>query len=225
MSEHQTGLLLTISRWPAELIDRSDLWQQQFARATAELAGVVGARQLIAADRSGVRPAIADGVVSWLSSYDVEVAALPDVLADVRRRDRDCSAELLGAASGRQHRSYLPVPVPAAARAGEPADAAVAISCVWWTPRPGTESDFHAWYDQEHIPLVMQVPGRIRLRRFVLADGSGPRFLAVHDFDRAIAATTANPAAVAAKTSAWRERVVSDRIDYDSTRFAVRTVL
>jgi hypothetical protein len=37
-------------------------------------------------------------------------------------------------------------------------------------PREGWEEDFHRWY--EHVPLLMQVPGWLRVRRYTTRPGS-----------------------------------------------------
>ena len=56
---------------------------------------------------------------------------------------------------------------------------AVAMS----VPR-GSEDDLAAWYTEEHIPMLLAVPGWRRIRRFRLTralDGPGPGFLSVHE--------------------------------------------
>lgn len=47
------------------------------------------------------------------------------------------------------------------------------------TPAPEWEGEFNAWYDDEHIPLRMEVPGFIGAQRYK-ADGR-PGYLAVYD--------------------------------------------
>jgi hypothetical protein len=44
---------------------------------------------------------------------------------------------------------------------------------------PPDDGDFERWFDEEHVPLLQQVPGFLRARRFALATsrysvGSGP---------------------------------------------------
>jgi hypothetical protein len=61
---------------------------------------------------------------------------------------------------------------------------------------PGAESDFNAWYDQEHIPLLSKVPGVLSARRFRTAEGthayvalyhlSSPEVSACADWNRAM---------------------------------------
>jgi hypothetical protein len=39
------------------------------------------------------------------------------------------------------------------------------VTLVSLTPKFGTEDDYARWYDEEHVPLLRQVPGFLRARR------------------------------------------------------------
>lgn len=72
---------------------------------------------------------------------------------------------------------------------------------------PGPDvDDFHAWYREEHIPLLLAVPGWRRVRRFEQAEGSGPRFLALHEIESP--AVFATPQYQAAINTPWKERAL-----------------
>ena len=45
---------------------------------------------------------------------------------------------------------------------------------------PGHEAEFNRWYDEEHVPLISQVPGVLRARRFFDPAGK-PRYVALYD--------------------------------------------
>lgn len=47
-------------------------------------------------------------------------------------------------------------------------------------PRPELEEDFNRWYNEQHIPERMSVPGFLSARRFRAIEGS-PRYLALYD--------------------------------------------
>lgn len=47
-------------------------------------------------------------------------------------------------------------------------------------PPPGTEEDFHAWYDEEHIPARMKIDGFSAASRYEAVEGE-PRWLAVYE--------------------------------------------
>jgi hypothetical protein len=49
------------------------------------------------------------------------------------------------------------------------------------TPPPAWEDDFNRWYDQEHIPLRMAVPGFRSAQRYRATDGAG--YLAVYEME------------------------------------------
>jgi hypothetical protein len=42
-------------------------------------------------------------------------------------------------------------------------------------------ADYNAWYDEEHLPRLVTVPGVARARRYVAADGVSPRYLTAYD--------------------------------------------
>jgi len=49
------------------------------------------------------------------------------------------------------------------------------------TPPPGEETDFHCWYDEEHIPLRMNVPGFVSGQRYRDLADEAKGFLAVYE--------------------------------------------
>jgi len=74
------------------------------------------------------------------------------------------------------------------------------------------EADMTAWYDQEHIPMLLAVPGWRRIRRYRLIgpaplDGSGVGFLSLHEL--AGPSVLSEPGYRAAVSTPWRDRIVS----------------
>ena len=47
---------------------------------------------------------------------------------------------------------------------------------------PPHESEFHRWYEEEHIPERMAIPGFLTARRFQALEGS-PKYLAIYDLE------------------------------------------
>jgi uncharacterized protein DUF4286 len=47
---------------------------------------------------------------------------------------------------------------------------------------PAMEAEFHRWYEEEHIPERMAVPGFLTARRFRAIEG-GPKYLALYDLE------------------------------------------
>lgn len=55
-------------------------------------------------------------------------------------------------------------------------------------PAEGREDDFNTWYDDEHLPAVLEVPGFTAARRFVAAPGvhgeqPKRRYLAIYEIE------------------------------------------
>ena len=55
---------------------------------------------------------------------------------------------------------------------------------------PEREAEYHAWYDGEHIPAILKVPGFLSARRFRRRDdlrgeagADRPPFLAIYEFE------------------------------------------
>ena len=47
---------------------------------------------------------------------------------------------------------------------------------------PAHGSEFHRWYEEEHIPERMAIPGFLTARRFQTLEGS-PKYLAIYDLE------------------------------------------
>jgi len=76
------------------------------------------------------------------------------------------------------------------------------------TPPPALEEEFNEWYDTEHVPERLRIPGFDTARRFVAVVG-WPRYLALYDLDHPGVLGSAAYAAVAgANFSPWTKRIV-----------------
>ncbi|KAJ4487129.1 hypothetical protein C8J55DRAFT_547961 [Lentinula edodes] len=83
------------------------------------------------------------------------------------------------------------------------------------SPTLEAETDFNAWYEEEHIDLLSQVPGWQACRRFSLVDFestvnsvSPPRYLALHAYKDLDGFTT--PQFKAATNTPWRTKVMKE---------------
>ncbi|HVY16472.1 MAG TPA: hypothetical protein VHB27_14695 [Rhodopila sp.] len=80
------------------------------------------------------------------------------------------------------------------------------------TPKPGTEAEFTAWYNEEHLPQLAAVPGVLAARRFQAADRASERgFVAVYHL-RDVAVSHSDAWAKAAHTP-WTERMRPHLLD------------
>ncbi len=62
---------------------------------------------------------------------------------------------------------------------GDPMQAGGQLA-VGLVPEPAYDEEYNAWYDEEHIPFLLRVPGVLRARRFRAVEGE-PRYLALYD--------------------------------------------
>ena len=74
-------------------------------------------------------------------------------------------------------------------------------------PPADAADDLQAWYRDEHIPMLLDVPGWRRIRLFEQVDGKGTRFLALHELESEAVFET--PAYRKATSTPWRERVIN----------------
>jgi hypothetical protein len=75
--------------------------------------------------------------------------------------------------------------------------------------------DMTAWYEQEHIPMLLAVPGWRRIRRYRLVgpaplDGPGFGFLSLHEL--AGPEVLSEPGYRAAVSTPWRDRIVASAL-------------
>ena len=117
--------------------------------------------------------------------------------------------------------------MPAAARpqpaAGEQAPVLLAVAL---SVPEGSEDDLAAWYTKEHIPMLLEVPGWRRIRRFRLTrsmDAPGPDFLSLHEL--AGPEVLAEPGYRAAISTPWRDRVVASALRRERRVFGFRNSL
>ena len=88
-------------------------------------------------------------------------------------------------------------------------------------PPPALEEEFNAWYDTEHIPERLSVPGFETALRYVCTDGA-PRYLAMYDL--ASPGVLDSPAYLKVgfdNASPWTKRVTSRVRIYRSFGFQI----
>jgi len=90
----------------------------------------------------------------------------------------------------------------------------------------GSEDDLAAWYTEEHIPMLLKVPGWRRIRRFRLTralDAPGPAFLSVNEL--AGPEVLEDPGYRAAVSTPWRDRVVASALRRERRVFGLRNAI
>src|ERR1700730_11089960 len=75
-------------------------------------------------------------------------------------------------------------------------------------PPPTTEEEFNAWYDTEHIPERLAVPGVETAIRFCSTTGAAPKYLAMYDLSAAsVLDSDAYRKVAGDNSSPWTRRV------------------
>src|SRR6202790_4449285 len=67
--------------------------------------------------------------------------------------------------------------------------------------------DYNSWYDKEHLPRLVGVPGVERARRYIADDGISPRYLTAYNLS--IKDAFESPAGIYARKTAWTEKMRS----------------
>jgi hypothetical protein len=88
---------------------------------------------------------------------------------------------------------------------------------VCMTPPAGAYDDFIAWYREEHIRMLLQVPGWRRVRLFRQVEGSGPAFMAVHELESTD--VFERPEYEASISTPWRQRIRQSVLVYERNLF------
>jgi hypothetical protein len=85
------------------------------------------------------------------------------------------------------------------------------------SPPAGGEDDFVAWYREEHIGMLLDVPGWRRVRLFRQIEGSGPAFTAVHELETPDVFEHENY--TKSISTPWRQRIRSSVSRYERNLF------
>jgi hypothetical protein len=175
----------------------------------------------------GYRYGALDGAKpSWLVVYDLdspEVLESPEYKAlgaTATEHDRSVGAAL----ATLDRRIYEEISVDGSLASFD-GPAPVLLSVALSVPAGG-EDDLQAWYTEEHIPMLLEVPGWGRIRRFRLVrgmDGAAPEFLSVHEL--AGPEVLEEPGYLAAISTPWRDRVVASALRRERRVFGFRNSL
>jgi hypothetical protein len=160
----------------------------------------------------------------WLALYELD---RPDVIdspeykalsANASDRDRSVAAGL----ATLDRRVYEQISEDGSP-VGRPAPVILAVAM---SVPEGSEDDMDAWYTEEHIPMLLKVPGWRRIRRFRLVralDAPGPAFLSVHEL--AGPEVLEDPGFLAAISTPWRDRVVASALRRERRVFGLRNAI
>jgi len=161
---------------------------------------------------------------TWLALYELDRSGVIDspgykALAG-QASDRD---KAVFAALGTLERRVFEQISEDGSPVGRPAPVILAVSL---SVPAESEADLAAWYTEEHIPMLLKVPGWRRIRRYRLVRGldrPGPDFLSLHEL--AGPEVLEEPGYRAAISTPWRDRVVASALRRERREFGLRNVI
>ena len=168
--------------------------------------------------------ALDDQKPPWLALYELDSPEVIDsaeyktLAAEASDRDKSVGAGL----ATLDRRIYEQISEDGSP-AGSPAPVILAVAM---SVPASAEEDLAAWYTEEHIPMLLEVPGWRRIRRFRLIramDAPGPDFLSVHDL--AGPEVLEEPGYRAAISTPWRDRVVAAALRRERRVFGLRNAI
>jgi hypothetical protein len=171
------GLLVVRSRALRSVLPEYHAWyDNHHVPDRIRLPGWLTARRYVAADDPE----------SFLAFYDLENLAVlrHRSYVDLRQERPPDEQRILDLIGPMDRRIYRRMDVPGDSPAGLTTCGPLLL-CVWWQPAPDAVADFNHWYRREHLPMLAEIPGWLRSRRFELVEGDGPAYLAMHDLDSA----------------------------------------
>ena len=171
---------------------------------------------------------------AWLALYELD---RPDVIESPEYKALSANAsdrdKAVGAGLATLDRRVYEQISDDGSPVGRNPDPAPVILAVAMSVPEGSENDLAAWYTEEHIPMLLQVPGWRRIRRFRLTralDGPGEpgdlepgSSLSVHEL--AGPEVLEDPGFRAAVSTPWRDRVVASALRRERRVFGLRNAI
>jgi len=190
------GLLLTMTEPPPAMEEEFNAWYDtEHMAERLSIPGFLSARRW----RRECKP----GEGKYLATYELTapgVLETPEYLAHVGDNFTPWSKRCIGAATFFKRWACEQV-VPGNQ---SPDDGASALFLACGDVPAAHEEEFNRWYDIEHLPLLLQVPGVLGARRFRASAGS-PRHVALYDL--AGADVPQHPAWQSALHTEWAQRI------------------
>ena len=196
--------LVELADVPGELQEEWRRWYDTvYLPARVAVPGVRSGRRGAGVDDRAPRPAM-DAALLDIGVFDLEDEAvlhslewteserrIADADGSWRDRRRAFTTSTVYRSLGSPERDYRP---------GE----AAILHGAFFEVAPEHHDEFNDWYDLEHIPAIMDVPGYLNARRFQSAEDPD-KFAALYDVDSL--ATARGPVAERATQSPWSDRV------------------
>jgi len=191
------GLLLTMTEPPPQMEEEFNAWYDtEHLPERLAIPGFTSARRW-------VDPKAAAGSGKYLATYELEhpnALQTPDYYAHVGEHFTPWSKRCLSRCV--LFRRWACAQIFPGDAAPSPEASALFLAC--GDVPAEHETEFNRWYDTEHLPLLSAVPGLLRIRRFLAAEGK-PRYIALYDLIGADVAGSAQWNATLA--TPWARRI------------------
>ena len=161
-----------------------------------------------------------DGVQpEWLATYEIKPGTLETPAYQALWENSSEREKRIMSSMTLDRRVYAPLSDSWAGGHSAASGPAPVVLAVSMSVPPAVEPDLAAYYEQEHFPLLLAVPGWRRARRYVLTAGTGPKYLSLHEVDSAAAFD--EPGYQAATSTPWRNRIVEAAIGREKRVFGL----
>jgi hypothetical protein len=196
---------------PSEAQQLFDEWYDDHMAVRLTMPGILNAQRYRTVDPEGPRH------LAWYDLTDASALQSPEYLA-LRKREaetpRDQEVHRLIPFSERRLYRSIDTDEPWAAAWTEHAPFVMSVAL---EPPADRVDDFHAWYREEHSPMLMEAKGWRRIRRYEQVEGNGPRFMALHELESLDGFGTKEYEAALA--TPWRLRVTGAVVRRERLRF------
>jgi hypothetical protein len=150
----------------------------------------------------------------WLATYEVAPGTLDGAAYQAVWENASAREKSIMSTATIDRRLYSPI-----SDSGDTGQAPPVLMAVSMSVPPSGVADMEAWYVEEHIPMLLAVPGWRRSRRYRLASGDGPQYLSLHEIDSPAAFDSAEYKA--AVSTPWRNRIVGSAIGRERRVFGL----
>jgi hypothetical protein len=156
----------------------------------------------------------------WLATYEIkpgtlETPAYKALWENASEREKG----IMAAVGALDRRVYSLLSDTWADGYSEASGAAPVVLAVSMSVPPEAVADMEAYYEQEHYPMLLAVPGWRRARRFALTAGTAPKYLSLHEVESE--AVFDEPGYQAAISTPWRNRIVESAIGREKRIFGL----
>ncbi len=204
-------LLVYVSPGPTDVAEFNDWYDNEHIPNRQATPGFGAVNRFRAVD--GMEP-------DWLAYYDIKPGtletpayqALWDTASDREKR-------IMGSFAVLDRRVYSPLSDSWADGVSAASGPPPVVMTVSMSVPPAVEPDLAAYYEQEHYPLLLAVPGWRRARRYVLTEGNGPKYLSLHEIDSVAALD--QPGYQQATSTPWRNRIVGAATEREKRIFGL----